>query len=100
MGIQNIFLLSLTCIYLAIFILSFLVCVPAGININTFDGHCLLYASGKWNLNSTQEAELTYVDWGPSSACNFTIFIGIVSMITSLFYLARNSVLLAKGIER
>ncbi|CAL1537569.1 unnamed protein product [Lymnaea stagnalis] len=99
MAIPHKFLLAQACLYLLLFILSFFVCVPAGVNVSDFNGHCLLYSSGKWNTTSPSSVTLQEVDWGPNSACNFTVFIGVISLITSLLYLVWTSVLLVKSIE-
>ncbi|XP_013064109.1 transmembrane protein 179-like [Biomphalaria glabrata] len=98
MGIPQVFLLAQACFYLLLFVLSFFVCVPAGVNVDDFKGHCLLYATGKWNFTNT-DTELQKVDWGPDSACNFTIFIGVMSLLVSLIYIIWIGVLLARGIE-
>ncbi|KAL4238558.1 hypothetical protein ACF0H5_003265 [Mactra antiquata] len=93
MGIGNLYLLSqLTALVLS-FILSFFVFIPVSVNHNEFKGHCLLYANGDWNKNTSQ---LSSVDWGPGSACNYSIFVGIVSMLLSLFYTVFFAIYLAR----
>ncbi|KAH9519024.1 hypothetical protein Btru_008935 [Bulinus truncatus] len=96
MGIPQLFLLSQACIYLLLFVLSFFTCVPSGINVSNFNGHCLLYATGEWNITGNY---IQKVNWGPDSACNFTIFIGVFSLLVSTSYLIWTVVLLAKNIE-
>ena len=96
----NIFALAQIFCYVFAFILSFLVCIPAGVNVNEFDGHCLLYASGRWTMAPAADPMLSDVSWGPDSSCNFTIFIGVLSMVLGLFYIVWNSILLIRGFER
>lgn len=100
MGIENLFGLAQVTLYFVLFILSFLICIPAGVNVNDFDGHCLLSASGKWIVKKEHDIHLDISKWGPNSACNFTIFLGVLSMILSLFYSIWTGMLLARGIYR
>ncbi|RUS72839.1 hypothetical protein EGW08_019404 [Elysia chlorotica] len=95
----NKFALMQTLCYLSVFILSFLVCIPAGVNVSEFGGHCLLYASGRWNRTPPTDRFLADVTWGPESSCNFTIFIGVISMVLGLFYIVWTSTLLIRGFE-
>lgn len=97
MGIPNLFLFAQCCVYLLLFIISFFACIPAGMNVSDFNGNCLLYAKGEWMTATASTVD--HIDWGPNSACNFTIFIGVVSLIISLFYLIWISVMLARGLE-
>ncbi|CAG5121157.1 unnamed protein product [Candidula unifasciata] len=98
MGLHNLFLFAQCCFYLLLFIMSFFACIPAGVNVSNFNGHCLLYARGEWTKEATT-SNLDHIDWGPDSACNFTVFIGVVSLIIALFYLVWISVMLARSIE-
>ena len=99
MGLGNILLLAQVTIYLIAFILSFFMFVPVSINLNAFDGHCLLFASGKWSAKGG-DVKLEFVDWGNVSSCNFTVFAGVVVMLVSIFYLIWYSLLLFKNIDR
>jgi len=94
MGIPNTFSLVQLCLYSVTFIVSFLVCVPAGVNVSSFNGHCLLDASGVW-IVETSGPHISEVKWGSDSACNSIIFIGVVSMMLSLFYFLWTGYLLA-----
>ncbi|XP_045164062.1 transmembrane protein 179-like [Mercenaria mercenaria] len=82
MGVGNMLLLSQLTAFLLSFILSFFIFIPMSVNQKEFSGHCLLHATGKWDNSSQLES----VEWGPSSACNFSIFMGIIIMMSTLFY--------------
>lgn len=92
MGIDNMFLLSQLTVFVLSFILSFFIFIPMSVNLGDFSGHCLLYATGLWDNTSQLEA----VDWGPSSACNFSVFMGIIIMMLTFFYTILYFIYLAK----
>ncbi|XP_076463430.1 transmembrane protein 179-like [Babylonia areolata] len=97
MGLANILLLAQVTLYLISLILSFFMYVPISVNLNDFDGHCLLFATGKWTADKLDV--LLQVDWGSSSSCNFAVFSGVAVMLASLFYLIWYSVLLFKNVD-
>ena len=99
MGIPNMYSLVLDCFFLAAFILSFFICIPTGANVNNFDGHCLLYAKGDWTV-SKDGSFISQIKWGSDSSCNFTIFIGVVALMLSLFFCVWTGYKLAQGLER
>ncbi|KAH3853406.1 transmembrane protein 179-like [Dreissena polymorpha] len=84
MGISNLTVLCQITAFVLSFILSFFIFVPLAVNQYQFNGHCLLYATGTWNATSEQ---LTNVQWGPNSACGFGMFIGVVMMLLTIFYM-------------
>ena len=101
MGIGNIVVLAEVSIFLLSFILSFMIFIPLSINHNEFDGHCLLYASGQWKTNVTGGTPaMIDVDWGPDSACGFNVFMGVFIMLTTLFYIVKDSIHLFRNTER
>ncbi|XP_002741359.1 transmembrane protein 179-like [Saccoglossus kowalevskii] len=95
MGIGNILLLSQVTAYVLLFLLSFFIIVPSGVNLNNFDGNCALFATGTWHENKTTRHPYFSVDyWGDQSMCNFTIYIGILSMLVSFIFVVRLSIFL------
>lgn len=90
------FLLSQLTAFVLSFIVSFFIFVPMSVNLREFSGHCLLYGTGSWDNNS----QVASVDWGPSSGCNFSVFIGIITMMLTLFYAVLYFVYLAKQTDR
>lgn len=96
MGVGNIFLLTQLTAFLLCLIMSFFIFIPMAVNQEEFSGNCLLYATGTWDNTS----QLASVDWGPSSACGFSIFIGVVLMILSLCYTCLYCVYLARDADR
>ncbi|XP_041352820.1 transmembrane protein 179-like [Gigantopelta aegis] len=98
MGLGNIMVLGQVIAFLMSFIFSFFIFVPISVNLNEFNGNCLLYASGTWNT-SKGSSYLTGISWGPSSACNFSVFVGVVVMLLSCFYIVWHSMYLCRGID-
>ncbi|KAK7104112.1 transmembrane protein 179-like [Littorina saxatilis] len=98
MGLGNILLLAQVTLYLIAFILSFFMFVPISVNQNDFDGHCLLFATGKWSA-TRGAVELNNVTWGTSSTCNFAVFSGVAVMLSSIAYLVWYSILLFKAVD-
>lgn len=99
MGLGNVVVLSQCTAFILMFIFSFFIFVPVSINYNEFDGHCLLYATGTWVSNTSKGVQLELVEWGPGSACNFAIFMGVVMMLLSLFYIVMQSAYLIKDMD-
>lgn len=99
MGLGNIHLLAQVTIHLIAFILSFFMFIPISVNLNDFDGHCLLFATGRWIARSGNVV-LDNVDWGTVSSCNFAVFTGVAVMLMSSCYLVWYSILLFKDIDR
>ncbi|CAH1793221.1 unnamed protein product [Owenia fusiformis] len=89
MGIGNILQLTQVTLYLLAFIFCWFIWLPVASNLGAFNGHCLLYADGKWAPNKTHggDLKLTAMKWGDSSSCTYPIFVGIISAPISLFYL-------------
>ena len=73
--------------------------IPISVNLNNFDGQCLLFATGRWSAKGGA-VELDNVDWGSVSSCNFAVFAGVAVMLVSCVYLIWYSVLLFKKIDR
>lgn len=99
MGMGNILLLSQVIAFLVSFLGSFFIFIPVSINLQEFDGHCLLGAKGTWNFSSGN-VMLMDIKWGLHSDCGFSIFIGIVAMILSVFFIVWQSVNLFKNTDR
>ena len=97
MGIPNLTILCQMTAFVLSFLLSFFILIPMAINQRDFGGNCLLYASGEWN---TTTSLLTKVDWGPNSACGFSLFIGVVLLMLTLFYIIIDSMHLLQETER
>jgi hypothetical protein len=84
MGLGNVLLLTQVIAFLVSFIVSFFIFIPIAANMKEFNGHCLLYAEGKPD-NTTEE--FIDIEWGNNSACGFNMFMGVIVMLLSLFYL-------------
>ncbi|XP_067682124.1 transmembrane protein 179-like [Haliotis asinina] len=99
MGLGNIFVLSQVTAFLLSFIFSFFIFVPVWSNLNEFSGNCLLYSSGSWIPQSSTSQVKLNITWGPNSACNFTVFVGVAVMVLSIFYMVWQSRYLCRGID-
>ncbi|OWF50372.1 transmembrane protein 179-like [Mizuhopecten yessoensis] len=100
MGLGNILVLSQVTAYFVSFIVSFMLFIPVAVNVNEFGGNCLLYAEGKWVSEANSSVmELESVVWGPSSACGFNIFMGVILMLISMFYVVWESAYLIKDTD-
>ncbi|XP_033733971.1 transmembrane protein 179-like [Pecten maximus] len=100
MGLGNILVLSQVTAYFVSFIVAFMLFIPVSVNVNEFGGHCLLYAKGKWvSAANSSQMELENVVWGPSSACGFNIFMGVIVMLISMFYVVWESAYLIKDTD-
>ncbi|XP_070578920.1 transmembrane protein 179-like [Ptychodera flava] len=95
MGIGNILVLAQVTAYVLIFLLSFFIVVPAGINQTNFDGNCVLFSTGTWHRNASSN-HFRIDAWGDRSVCNFTIYIGIVSLMASFILAVRLSIFLCR----
>ncbi|XP_078001333.1 transmembrane protein 179-like [Glandiceps talaboti] len=95
MGLGNILVLAQVTAYVLLFILSFFIVIPIGINQTDLDGNCVLFASGTWHQNATVGKSFFRIDsWGDQSVCNFTMYIGIVSLLLSSILTVRLSLFL------
>ncbi|XP_005987995.1 transmembrane protein 179 [Latimeria chalumnae] len=97
MALNN-FLFAQCILYFVAFLFSFITVVPLSENSNDFQGKCVLFTHGMWqNENITVEKQRFVVEeWGPESACRFSTFSGILSLVFSavqawrmLFYLCK-----------
>jgi hypothetical protein len=96
MGLGNVLLLTQVIAFLVSFIVSFFIFIPIAANMKEFNGHCLLYAEGKPD-NTTEE--FIDIEWGNNSACGFNMFMGVIVMLLSLFYMVWESIYLFKEID-
>ncbi|XP_015284643.1 PREDICTED: transmembrane protein 179 [Gekko japonicus] len=87
--------------YFLAFLFSFIVAVPLSENSNDFHGRCLLFTEGMWlNANLTAEKQrFTVQEWGPESACRFSLFAGLLSLLLAAVQAWRTLFLLCKGHE-
>ncbi|KAJ8308136.1 hypothetical protein KUTeg_013010 [Tegillarca granosa] len=99
MGLGNILVLAQATCFLISFIVSFFLFVPLTVSVNDSDGHCLLYTTGKWLYSNETGRELADVKWGPDSACGFSVFMGVIVMFLSLFYVIWESIYLYKDTD-
>ncbi|KAM4664154.1 transmembrane protein 179 [Discoglossus pictus] len=94
-------LLSQTILYSLSFLFSFVAVVPLSENSADFHGRCLLFTEGMWlSLNVTLEREhFTVEEWGPESACRFSLGTGLISLLCAAVQGWRGLGLLCKGHE-
>ncbi|XP_053135213.1 transmembrane protein 179 [Hemicordylus capensis] len=100
MALSNFLFAQCICYFLA-FLFSFIVVVPLSENSNDFHGRCLLFTEGMWlNANLTAESQrFTVQEWGPESACRFSLFAGLLSLLLAAVQAWRTLFFLCKGHE-
>lgn len=84
--------------YIVSFVLSFFHFVPVSLSQEYFGGRCILFTTGRWFVNTSNEnpPTLTVSSWGRPSLCHYNIFIGMCSMILTFAQVVR----LARSIHR
>ena len=98
MGLGNLLLLTQVTVFLLGVIFSLFMFIPISVNLNNFNGHCLLEAKGEWEQKDNQDV-LHVTSWGQQANCNFPIFMGVVAFPTALFYVVWISLYLFRGTE-
>ncbi|MEE6493854.1 hypothetical protein FKM82_016954 [Ascaphus truei] len=98
MALNN-FLFAQCIFYFLAFLFSFIAVVPLSENNTDFQGKCLLFTEGMWlSVNITMEREHFTVDeWGPESACRFSLYTGLLSLLVSAVQAWRTLFFLCKG---
>ncbi|XP_012275677.1 transmembrane protein 179 [Orussus abietinus] len=93
MALSNILLLSQIAGYVVALILSLCIIVPMSLHQDEFRGHCLLFSTGVWRESDGQFD----VNWAPQAYCNYTIFVGLILLLTSAVQIYRLSMLMYRG---
>ncbi|XP_008550415.1 transmembrane protein 179 [Microplitis demolitor] len=93
MALTNVLLISQVAGYVVASILSLCIIVPMSLHQDEFKGHCLLFSTGVWQETDGQ----LVVHWGSQIYCNYTIFVGLMLLITSLVQIYRLSMLMYHG---
>ncbi|XP_053331104.1 transmembrane protein 179 [Spea bombifrons] len=95
------FLFAQCVLYFLAFLFSFVAVVPLSENSSDFLGKCLLFTEGVWlSVNGTAEREhFTVEEWGPGSACSFSLFTGLLSLLVAALQAWRTVYFLCKGHE-
>ncbi|CAH2328639.1 transmembrane 179 [Pelobates cultripes] len=98
---MNNFLFAQCVLYFLAFLFSFIAVIPLSENSTDFHGKCLLFTQGVWlSVNATQEREHFAVEeWGPESACRFSVFTGLLSLLVCAVQAWRSVFYLCKGHE-
>ncbi|XP_018411916.1 PREDICTED: transmembrane protein 179 [Nanorana parkeri] len=98
MALNN-FLFAQCILFFLAFLFSFIAVVPLSENSVDFHGKCLLFTEGVWlsgNISLERE-HFTVDEWGPESACRFSVFTGVLSLLVSAVQAWRSLFLLCKG---
>ncbi|KAG8445681.1 hypothetical protein GDO86_010454 [Hymenochirus boettgeri] len=100
MALNN-FLFAQCVLYFLAFLFSFIAFVPLTENSNDFNGKCLLFTEGMWlSINVTAERDrFTVEEWGPQSACRFSVLTAILSLLAAAVQAWRSLFFLCKGHE-
>ncbi|CAD1477074.1 unnamed protein product [Heterotrigona itama] len=93
MALTNILLLSQISGYVVALILSLCIIIPMSLHEDEFRGHCLLFSTGTWQESNGQ----FIVNWASQAYCNYTIFVGLMLLLTSAIQIYRLSILMYRG---
>ncbi|XP_034940046.1 transmembrane protein 179 [Chelonus insularis] len=93
MALTNILLISQIAGYVVALILSLCIIVPMSLHQDEFRGHCLLFSTGVWQETDGQ----LVVQWASQIYCNYTIFVGLVLFLTSIYQIYRLSMFMYRG---
>lgn len=97
MGIGNILALSQVTGYVLSTILFFFIIWPMSNNLRSFNGNCILFSSGQYDIKD-QKFEVT--DWAYGSSCAFVIFLSLLIVFISIWQTIRISIHLVKNTDR
>ncbi|XP_043931591.1 transmembrane protein 179-like [Protopterus annectens] len=84
MEIRNKLLFAQCLAYFLAFLCALLVVVPLALNGSDFKGRCLLFSEGFWreeNVTGTLVFRFVVNEWGPPSACQFSTFVGVFTLL-------------------
>lgn len=81
-------------IYLVSFILAFTFFVPMILNVNEFQGKCLLFTTGVFNES---DGRIFEPNWANFSYCGLALFNGFFLTVASLIQSYRTMKLVSKG---
>ncbi|KAL6264140.1 hypothetical protein P5V15_004219 [Pogonomyrmex californicus] len=93
MALTNILLLSQIAGYVVALILSLCIIVPMSLHQDEFRGHCLLFSTGVWQESDGQFV----VNWASQAYCNYTIFVGLILLVTSTIQIYRLSLFMYRN---
>ncbi|CAL7949588.1 transmembrane protein 179 [Xylocopa sonorina] len=93
MALTNILLLSQISGYVVALVLSLCIIIPMSLHQDEFRGHCLLFSTGTWQESDGQFV----VNWASQAYCNYTIFVGLMLLLTSAVQIYRLSILMYRG---
>ncbi|OAD56934.1 hypothetical protein WN48_02459 [Eufriesea mexicana] len=93
MALTNILLLSQISGYVVALVLSLCIIIPMSLHQEEFRGHCLLFSTGTWQESDGQFV----VNWASRAYCNYTIFVGLMLLLTSAIQIYRLSVFMYRG---
>ncbi|XP_050590727.1 transmembrane protein 179 [Bombus affinis] len=93
MALTNILLLSQISGYVVALVLSLCIIIPMSLHEDEFRGHCLLFSTGTWQESDGQFV----VNWASQAYCNYTIFVGLMLLLTSAVQIYRLSLFMYRG---
>ncbi|PIK55183.1 hypothetical protein BSL78_07913 [Apostichopus japonicus] len=92
----NILALSQVTGYVLSTILFFFIIWPMSNNLRSFNGNCILFSSGQYDIKD-QKFEVT--DWAYGSSCAFVIFLSLLIVFISIWQTIRISIHLVKNTD-
>ena len=84
--------------YFVLLIFSLVSVISTAILDSDFEGRCLLYAKGNFSkIDSTIFYNLQ--EWGPRSVCGYIMFINVLSLIITVYYMGKSAILVCKSVD-
>ncbi|XP_058812356.1 transmembrane protein 179 [Topomyia yanbarensis] len=95
MALSNVLILSQVAGHVIALILSLCIFIPLSVHVHSFNGHCLLFASGTWQETNG----LFDVRWASEAYCTYPILVGIQLFVISGIQIYRLAILVYRELD-
>ncbi|XP_055585647.1 transmembrane protein 179 [Uranotaenia lowii] len=95
MALSNVLILSQVAGHVIALILSLCLFIPLSMHVHSFNGHCLLFATGAWQENDG----LFDVKWASEAYCNYPILVGVALFVIAGMQIYRLSILVYRELD-
>ncbi|XP_055615659.1 transmembrane protein 179 [Toxorhynchites rutilus septentrionalis] len=95
MALSNVLTLSQMAGHVIALILSLCIFIPLSAHVHSFNGHCLLFATGTWQ----EKDGLFDVRWASEANCNYPILVGVALFVIAGLQIYRLAILVHRELE-
>ncbi|XP_053698064.1 transmembrane protein 179 [Sabethes cyaneus] len=95
MALSNVLILSQVAGHVIALILSICIFIPLSLHMHSFNGHCLLFATGQWQETNG----LFDVKWASEAYCNYPGTVGVILFFISGIQIYRFAYLVYRELE-